>query len=62
MLSAERPAARAYLVVGVAIVVLALVIQVPITAHAAGGFFTTPATRVGNLFTYFTILSNVARR
>jgi hypothetical protein len=59
VLSAERPVARAYLLVSAAIVVLALVIQVPITARAGGGFFTTPPARVGNLFTYFTILSNI---
>ena len=59
MLSAERPVARSYLLVSAAIVVLALVIQVPITARAGGGFFTTPPARVGNLFTYFTILSNI---
>lgn len=59
MLCADRPAARAVLALGAATVALALVIQIPITAATEGGFFTTPATRVGNLFTFFTILSNV---
>lgn len=42
-----------------AVVVVALVIQIPITAAATDGVFSTPAARVGNLFTFFTILTNV---
>jgi hypothetical protein len=59
VLSAHRPAARAALALGAAIVVVALVIQIPITAASDSGFFTSPAARVGNLFTFFTILSNL---
>jgi hypothetical protein len=51
--------ARVWFAVGALVVAVALAIQVPITAGHAGGFFTTPAARVGNLFTYFTILSNL---
>ena len=45
--------------VNAVVVVVALVIQIPITAGATGGFFDTPAARVANLFTFFTILSNL---
>ncbi len=41
------------------VVLVALVIQIPITAAATGGAFDTPAARVANLFTFFTILTNV---
>ena len=41
------------------VVVAALVIQIPITAAATGGAFDTPAARVANLFTFFTILTNI---
>ena len=51
--------ARVWFAVGAAVVVVALAIQIPITAAHGGGFFTTPAARVGNLFTFFTILSNL---
>jgi hypothetical protein len=51
--------ARLWLALGAVVVVVALVIQIPITAAHAGGFFTTPAARVANLFTFFTILSNL---
>ncbi len=52
-------AGRLWFGIGALLVVVALAIQIPITAGHAGGFFTTPAGRVGNLFTYFTILSNL---
>ncbi|MBW0089813.1 Pr6Pr family membrane protein [Pseudonocardia sp. KRD-184] len=42
-----------------AVVVVALVIQVPITAAAQDGAFDTPGARVANLFTFFTILTNL---
>jgi hypothetical protein len=58
-LSTQRPVARAVFALGAAIVVGALVIQIPITAASQIGFFSTPAARVGNLFTFFTILSNI---
>ena len=41
------------------VVVVALVIQIPITAAATDGRFDTPAARVANLFCFFTILTNV---
>lgn len=41
------------------VVVVALVIQIPITAASTAGAFDTPAERVGNLFTFFTVLTNV---
>ncbi len=51
--------ARAWFAVNAAVVVVALVIQIPITAASTGGAFDTPAARVANLFTFFTILSNI---
>jgi hypothetical protein len=51
--------ARAWFAVNAVVVVVALVIQIPITAAATGGEFDTPAARVANLFTFFTILSNI---
>jgi hypothetical protein len=51
--------ARAWFAVNAVVVVVALVIQIPITAAATGGAFDTPAARVANLFTFFTILSNI---
>lgn len=41
------------------VVLVALVIQIPITAANETGVFDTPAARVANLFTFFTILSNI---
>ncbi|MDN5859480.1 MAG: Pr6Pr family membrane protein [Pseudonocardia sp.] len=52
-------AARAWYGLTVVVVLVALVVQIPITASTTGGFFTTPAGRVGNLFCYFTIMSNL---
>ena len=52
--------ARCWFALNALVVAVALAIQIPITAGAAdGAFFTTPAARVGNLFTFFTILSNI---
>jgi hypothetical protein len=52
--------ARVWFAVGALVVVVALVIQIPITAaHVDDAFFTTPAARVANLFTFFTILTNL---
>ncbi len=52
--------ARVWFAAGALVVVVALVIQIPITAgHADDAFFTTPAGRVANLFAFFTILSNL---
>ncbi|MBW0119250.1 Pr6Pr family membrane protein [Pseudonocardia abyssalis] len=51
--------ARAWHATSALVVVVALVIQVPITAAATGGAFDTPAARVANLFTFFTILTNL---
>ena len=41
------------------VVLVALVIQIPITAANTAGVFDTPAARVANLFTFFTILTNI---
>ncbi len=51
--------ARAWFAVNAVVVVVALAIQVPITAAATDGAFDTPVARVANLFTFFTILSNI---
>lgn len=51
--------ARCWFALNALVVVVALAIQIPITAGKVGGFFDTPAARVGNLFTFFTILSNI---
>lgn len=53
-------AARLWFAVTALAVVIALVIQVPITGAAAdGAFFSTPTYRVLNLFVFFTIWSNI---
>jgi hypothetical protein len=52
-------AGRAWLAVNALVVVVALAIQIPITAAATDGVFGTPAARVANLFTFFTVLTNV---
>lgn len=51
--------ARTWFALNAAVVVVALAIQIPITAGAVDGAFDTPAARVANLFTFFTILSNL---
>lgn len=52
--------ARVWFALTALVVVVALWIQIPITAaDAEGAFFSTPAGRVGNLFTFFTILTNL---
>jgi hypothetical protein len=51
--------ARSWFALNALVVLVALTIQIPITAGRVGGFFDTPAARVGNLFTFFTILSNI---
>lgn len=53
-----RPA-RAWFAVNALVVAVALVIQIPITAGRTDGVFDTPLARVANLFTFFTILSNI---
>jgi hypothetical protein len=50
---------RAWHGVNAVVVLVALAIQIPITAGATGGAFDTPAARVANLFTFFTILTNL---
>ena len=53
-------AARVWFAVTALAVVVALVIQIPITGAAAeGSFFSTPTFRVLNLFVFFTIWSNI---
>ena len=42
-----------------ALVVVAMILQIPITADRGEPFFTTPVSRVVNLFFYFTIVSNL---
>lgn len=54
-----RTLGRAWHAVTAATVVVALTIQIPITAADTDGFFDTPAARVANLFTFFTILTNL---
>ncbi len=51
--------ARAWFALNSLVVVVALAIQIPITAANTTGAFDTPVARVANLFTYFTILTNV---
>lgn len=51
--------ARSWHAAGALVVLVALAIQIPITAAATGGAFDTPAGRVANLFSFFTILTNV---
>lgn len=53
------PVARAWSALNAVVVVVALTIQIPITAANTEGYFDTPAARVANLFTFFTILSNI---
>lgn len=50
--------ARAWFALNSLVVVVALAIQIPITAARTDGAFDTPAARVANLFTFFTILTN----
>ncbi|MHA6782897.1 Pr6Pr family membrane protein [Pseudonocardia saturnea] len=50
---------RVWHAVTAAVVVVAFVIQIPITAADESGVFDTPAARVANLFTFFTILTNL---
>lgn len=51
--------ARVWFAAITAVVLVAFWLQIPITAGATDdAFFTTPAARVGNLFTFFTILTN----
>lgn len=52
-------AARVWHAVSAIVSVVALVIQIPITAAAVGGEFDSPAARVANLFTFFTIQTAV---
>jgi hypothetical protein len=49
---------RAWYALTALVVLVALAIQIPITATATGGRFDTPVERVANLFTFFTILTN----
>lgn len=51
--------ARAWFALNAVVVVVALAIQIPITAATTTGEFDTPAARVANLFTFFTILTNI---
>ncbi|MDT7617047.1 MAG: hypothetical protein QOF00_4494 [Pseudonocardiales bacterium] len=51
--------ARLWLALNALVVIVALAIQIPITAADTTGVFATPASRVANLFTFFTIMSNL---
>lgn len=53
-----RPA-RAFLAFHAVVVLVAIAVQIPITAGDADGLFPTPQGRVANLFTFFTIQTNV---
>lgn len=50
---------RVWNAVNAVVVLVALTIQIPITAGNVDGVFDTPAARVANLFTFFTILTNL---
>lgn len=41
------------------VVLVGLVVQLVVAAHATGGIFAAPAARMANVFCYFTILSNI---
>lgn len=51
--------ARAWFVLTAAAAVVALAMQIPISAADVDGDFDTPAARVANLFTLFTVLTNL---
>jgi hypothetical protein len=55
----RRAAARALFALTALAVVVALAVQLPLSAGAVGGHFTTPAARVANVFCFFTIQSNI---
>ncbi len=59
MLHMEQRWGRVWFAATAAVVLAGLVIQVLVTATADGGHFATPAARVANMFTFFTIDSNV---
>lgn len=56
---ADPKIARAWFLVTAVAVVVAIGIQLPETAATADGWFSTPLYRVLNLFTFFTICSNL---
>ncbi len=51
--------ARAWLLMTAALVVVALAVQLPVSASSTDGFFDVPTYRALNLFAYFTVQSNV---
>jgi hypothetical protein len=52
-------AAHAWFAATALVALVGLVVQISVTAGANGGRFTSPASRVGNLFCFFTIDSNL---
>jgi hypothetical protein len=51
--------ARAWFGLTALVVAVGIVVQLVVTANAAGAIFASPAARVANVFCYFTILSNL---
>lgn len=51
--------ARVWFGLTAVLVIVALAVQIPITAATEGGLYDEPAARVANLFTFFTILTNL---
>ena len=55
----SRPLARAWFAVTAVTVLVAVVVQVPLSAATTGGFFDVPVYRGLNVFAFFTIQSNL---
>lgn len=55
----QRTAARALFGLTALLVLVAIAVQLPLTANLEGGHFATPAGRVVNMFCFFTVQSNV---
>lgn len=51
--------ARAWFLLTAVVVVVAIAVQVPVSAGTTGGFFDVPAYRALNVFAFFTIQSNL---
>ena len=51
--------ARAWFLLTAVLVVVAIAVQLPVSAGEQDGFFDVPAYRALNLFAYFTIQSNI---
>lgn len=51
--------ARAWFLLTAAVVVVAIAVQLPVSAGTSGGFFDVPVYRALNVFAFFTIQSNI---